>query len=285
MLLFCLPAMAAAQKPGAPPASPPVVETPPVAETTPAPETPPVPETPPPPVADPALKKLDVLFTSDHYGRFFTPDCLGKKPTSFLMAMARRIEELAPTLLPAGGKPLLIGGGNLFSPDALGQYLLEKEDGAKFILSMFQKMGLKATAYGPEDLLAPTEVFERASSVFTAGGISLLATNIECQKAQEAKCRERVKRHLVFEHDGVKIGLLALFPVAHNSRLPKGVAEMIKFTDPAKAYKEARAQLDKEGVHLVFLVSHLDTEMTFPGAVLAFLRGLDVPELAVVFAS
>lgn len=279
ILFATVPSRVAAQKPGAPPDPPPTVA-PPVTETP-----PPAEEPPPQPVAEPAQKRFDVLFTSDHYGRFFTPDCLGKQPTSFLVAMARRIEALAPTLLPAGTKPLLLGGGNLFSPDALGQHLLGNAEGAKFVLSLFQKMGMKATAYGPEDLLAPGSVLENASSAFTSGGIPLLATNVECQKAQEAKCVERVTRHLVFEHDGVKIGVIALFPEAHNTRLPKAAAQMIKFTDPVKAYKEAREKLEKEGVHLVFLISHLDTEMTFPGAVLGFLRGLDVPEPAVVFAS
>lgn len=285
ILLACLPALASAQQPGAPPTDENVKVLTLTVEGECTGDACTVKRPPAPPVADPALKKIDVLFTSDHYGRFFTPDCLGKKPTSFLMAMARRIEELTPTMLPAGAKPLLIGGGNLFSPDALGQHLLEKAAGAGFVLSMFQKMGMKASAYGPEDLLSPEKVLENTSAVFTAGGIPLLATNIECQKAQEAKCQQRVARQVVFEVDGVKIGLLALFPVVHNARLPKNAAEMIKFTDPVKAYKEAREKLEKEGVHLVFVISHLDTEMTFPGSVLGFLRGLDVPEPAVVFAS
>ncbi len=255
------------------------------AGTEPASVPPVAPEPTPAPAADPAQKIIDVLFTSDHYGRFFTPDCTGKKPSSFLTAMVRRVEALAPTLLPAGQKPLLLGGGNLFSPDAMGQHLLENAAGAAFVLSMFQKMGMRASAYGPEDLLAPERVLDNASAVFTDGKIPLLATNVECQKAQEARCKERVAPHLVFEVDGVKIAVLALFPVVHNARLPKNAAEMIKFTDPVKAYKAAREQLAKDGVHLVFVISHLDTEMTFPGGVLGFLRGLDVPEPAVVFSS
>ena len=289
--LISLPGLSSAQKPGAQPKVSPPAATPPVANPEPAkPEPvavvePTVAPAPAEPAVDPNLKKIDVLFTSDQYGRFFTPDCLGKKPSSFLMAMATKVAELSSSLLPAGSPPLLLGGGNLFSPDALGQHLLENPDGAKFVLSMFQKMGMKASAYGPEDLLAPERVLENASAVFTEGKIPLLATNIECQKAQEAKCRQRVAQHLVFEVDGVKIGVLALFPMNHNARLPKNAAEMIKFTDPVKAYKEARSQLEKDGVHLVFVISHLDTEMSYPGNILGFLRGLDVPEPAVVFAS
>ncbi|MBU1069678.1 5'-nucleotidase C-terminal domain-containing protein, partial [Myxococcota bacterium] len=293
LTLLVLPAVSAAQKPGASPA---VVPVPPAApidaekvDPVPVPEPiPPAAEAIPPaaePVPQSNLKQLDFLFTSDLYGRFYTPDCLGNKPRSYLQAIQSKVNELAPDLKPAGGKPVLIGGGNLFSPDAMGHFLLESPTGAAFIAGEYRKMGMMVNAYGPQDFLAPDKVLEAASGAFSKAEIPLLATNIECEKGQDARCRARIAQHQVIVIDGMRIGVLALFPEAHNARLSKAVRAMFKFTDPVKAYKAKLAELNKDGVHLVFLVSHLDTEMSYPGNILGFLRGLDVAEPAVVFAS
>ena len=293
MILSLLPAGVHAQKPGAPPA---VAPAPPPATNDAEKVTPtPVPE-PLPPAAEPEpsadepvsrsnLKQLDFLFTSDLYGRFYTPDCLGKQPRSYLQAIQLKIAELAPDLRPAGGKPVLIGGGNLFSPDAMGHFLLESTAGAAFIAGEYRKMGMMVNAYGPQDFLAPDKVLEAATGAFSKAEIPLLATNVECEKGQATRCRERLSSHQVIVIDGVRIGVIALFPEAQNARLPKAVRAMFKFTDPVKAYKAKLAELNKDGVHLVFLISHLDTEMSYPGGILGFLRGLDVAEPAVVFAS
>ncbi|MBU1243503.1 hypothetical protein KJ612_09905, partial [Myxococcota bacterium] len=111
LTLLVLPAVSAAQKPGAPPSIAPV---PPAAtidaekvDPVPVPEPVPPAAEPVPPAAEPVpqsnLKQLDFLFTSDLYGRFYTPDCLGNKPRSYLKAIQSKVNELAPDLKPAGG--------------------------------------------------------------------------------------------------------------------------------------------------------------------------------------
>ncbi len=231
------------------------------------------------------LKQLNFVYTSDLYGRFFTPDCTGKNPRSYLLSMVEQVDRIRQQL-DQEGKPLaMIGGGNLFSPDAMGLYLLENLSGAVFVASNYKKMGMVVNAWGPQDFLATDGVLEMASRMFFRQEIPLLATNIECEKGKEKACAERIRTHHIFEMDGVKIGIVALFPENHTARLPKASRELFKFTAPAKAYKESHEKLVKEGVHLIFLVSHLDTEITYPAQVLSFLRGLDVPEPHVVFAS
>ncbi len=229
--------------------------------------------------------QLDVVYVADTLGRFFTPDCIGKKPRSYLVPLARTVQTLVQESTQNGRHALVLGGGNLFSPDTVGHYLLSTLSGAIFVAGEFRSMGMAASAWGPMDLLAPDAVVSMAARIFFRQEMPLVATNAHCAKGQEEKCRELMVPSLLLEANGVKIGLLALFPEKFTSSLPPSARKRLSFSDPAAAYREHRTQLLKQGAQVIFVISHLDTETTFPTGTLAFLRGLDVPEPAVVFST
>jgi len=233
--------------------------------------------------ADDAVLSLDVLYVADMLGRFFTPDCPGGKPRSYLLPLARTVQALEKESVQAGRTPLVLGGGNLFSPDAIGHYLLSNLSGAIFVAGEFRGMNMAASAWGPQDLLAPENVIEMVARIFFRQEMPLVATNAVC--AKNVQCSSRLVPSVLLEAGGIRIGVMALFPEKFTASLPRGTSEWLSFTDPAAAYKAQRERLLQQGAQLIFVVSHLDTETTFPAGTLGFLRGLDIPEPDVVFAT
>ena len=228
---------------------------------------------------------LDIVYVADMLGRFFTPDCLGNKPRSYLRPLSQVVQILEQQSVQAGRTSLVLGGGNLFSPDAIGHYLLSTLSGALFVSGEFHSMNMAASAWGPMDLLAPESVITMVARILFRQDMPLVATNAVCAKGQETFCKERIQSSVLFEAGNIRIGLMVLFPEKFTSSLPKDTRKWLSFSDPVKTYETHRKRLLQQGAHLIFVVSHLDTENTFPSSTLAFLRALSVPEPSLVFTT
>jgi len=194
----------------------------------------------------PSRAPLELLFHADLMGDFAVPGCGGSaaEPADY----ASLVRVIATAREQAAAPPVVLLGGNTLAPGLFARGLLARDgdEGARTLAQLIRLGGYDAVALGPHDLGLARDRLMRFVQTAAKTGIPFVATNLSCDVHQQAFCAF-VKRELVIERGGQRIGILATISPLVEPSIARPLLNGLAFEPPMQAIASALARLRKSG--------------------------------------
>ncbi|MFH0738517.1 MAG: hypothetical protein V2A59_01480 [Candidatus Omnitrophota bacterium] len=194
------------------------------------------------PLGNSSAQELTILYTGETHAMIYPCNCL-VEPDGGVTRRATLVKQLrkdTPGLL-------LLDSGGFFAGGVMDEYTMNTEldiQRTRVNLKALALMKYDAQAIGDEEFNFGTEFLKE---YLKNTGLIFLSCNI----VSKDKTISGIKPYIIKEVNGLKVGIIGLTPVAARQK-----AQGFEFSEPAPAVAKAVADLKKQGVDIIILLSH-----------------------------
>ena len=184
---------------------------------------------------------LTILHTNDTYGRLEAVSTEAGEATGGMLrraALIRQITQDAPL-------SLLLDAGDAFGPHPLAKF-----DQAATVVDLMNQMGYTAMGIGNHELTNGIEILQQRMA---QAQFPMLCANLRLR----AEGKPLTPRFIIQEIGGIRVGLFGLITPTVQTRVLAKHFRPLEMLDPIQTAKDVVAELQRNGCHLVVLLSHL----------------------------
>lgn len=221
---------------------------------------------------------VDILFSTDIYGRFAWPGCpregKDKANIAHLHAAVRHFRDLR--LQKGELDPIVLLGGSSLRPDIMGSFLFNDAPtlSEQFVLFL-KSMRVDALALGLFDFGAHPKTFDRYIALNEKHGVSLLAGNVDCVSEHCISLKAQRLPYKIIRRGRFRIAIYSVIRNDLKKRILSQSAKRLKVSAAVSWSKSLLKKLkEEEKVDLIIALANLNLENEAPKGVLDYVRSL-----------